>query len=91
MEKMLSTNNANFNPRPHEGDDLRGVPIKLQCWNFNPRPHEGDDLCTLEFDPSMLISIHVPTRGTTGITEIVGTISDISIHVPTRGTTLAGS
>ena len=33
--------------------------------NFNPRAHEGHDSTGFEADRIILISIHVPTRGTT--------------------------
>ena len=76
-----------FNPRPHEGDDwpdwCAGEPQR----NFNPRPHEGDDEQAEEYLREDIISIHVPTRGTTSLTRSSGTLTWISIHVPTRGTT----
>ena len=37
--------------------------------------------------PVPVISIHVPTRGTTPIAIVIGLSWYISIHVPTRGTT----
>ena len=55
--------------------------------HFNPRPHAGDDPMPLPWPETMLISTHVPTRGTT---ELHVTLSDsavISTHVPMRGTT----
>ena len=78
----------NFNPRPHEGDDIffrhgntfllvfqstsprGGRPNLCSKWissnpDFNPRPHEGDDSAPEKFSEYSIISIHVPTRGTT--------------------------
>ena len=54
-----------FNPRSHEGND--GKPDTRQPRNgcFNPRSHEGNDLNPLEHEHIALVSIHVPTRGTT--------------------------
>ena len=78
---------ADFNPRPHKGDDFPqqplfwnrilfqstspqgGRPIYCCRWissiYFNPRPHKGDDQSYWSFAANHLISIHVPTRGTT--------------------------
>ena len=58
---------GNFNPRPHAGDDVLLMPKFWHKKNFNPRPHAGDD--TAKAAPAAIhhhISIHVPTRGTTG-------------------------
>ena len=32
-----------FNPRPHEGSDLKEPLETLEKEGFNPRPHEGSD------------------------------------------------
>ena len=79
---------GSFNPRPHEGDDdiqpfYKAVVYRFQSTSprggrrktpkkedaescFNPRPHEGDDaLGTYSGQHGYLVSIHVPTRGTT--------------------------
>ena len=56
---------ADFNPRSHEGNDKRRNRGGKGVSDFNPRSHEGNDF----FDSCdlicCLISIHVPTRGTT--------------------------
>ena len=57
------------------------------CWNFNPRAHEGHDALHGIHVHISMISIHVPTRGTTQAGGSGGTGYGISIHVPTRGTT----
>ena len=56
--------------------------------DFNPRSHKGSDLMPLSVQAGMVISIHAPTRGATGILhgKVGGT--DISIHAPTRGATM---
>ena len=54
---------------------------------FNPRPHEGDDITFGQNIGKGMISIHVPTRGTTEYSEDSVERIMISIHVPTRGTT----
>ena len=76
-----------FNPRAHEGHDLREINRSLILGHFNPRAHEGHDQHNPIANPLTSISIHVPTRGTT--ISIVGAVAchPISIHVPTRGTT----
>lgn len=54
---------------------------------FPPCSHEGnDDLQIFEKNYNS-ISIHVPTRGTTEVTESRKRHLAISIHVPARGTT----
>ena len=77
-----------FNPRSHEGNDrgsLRKRKIRLR---FNPRSHEGnDDLKSCRKRAISLVSIHVPTRGTTLSPWTWCDNYDVSIHVPTRGTT----
>ena len=56
---------------------------------FNPRAHEGHDSHTSFTFILSLISIHVPTRGTTCYRDVTKCPErDISIHVPTRGTTM---
>ena len=74
-----------FNPRAHEGHDdgkhKRDYDQRFQSTcprgARHPPPVGGEIL---------LISIHVPTRGTTS-TAVVNIHIFISIHVPTRGTT----
>ena len=57
--------------------------------SFNPRSHEGNDvLCAQPSRVGWLVSIHVPTRGTTVPVYKAEIYADgVSIHVPTRGTT----
>ena len=63
-------------------------PIRYGCMaNFNPRAHEGHDALKELFPDMQIISIHVPTRGTTRQMKQTLLSLPISIHVPTRGTT----
>ena len=55
--------------------------------DFNPRPREGDDSYRRDDKGQILISIHVPARGTTHIDSELRDLKSISIHVPARGTT----
>ena len=55
----------NFNPRPHAGDDITPTPVPSLCKYFNPRPHAGDDPDENTKVVILIISTHVPTRGTT--------------------------
>ena len=54
-----------FNPRTHEGYDGCAAPPRLFPADFNPRTHEGYDFRVGISDEAQMISIHVPTRGTT--------------------------
>ena len=55
--------------------------------SFNPRSHEGNDLTQDKISSLTAVSIHVPTRGTTGRPQEGKILTAVSIHVPTRGTT----
>ena len=49
----------------HEEYDRMRQRFRIQISNFNPRTHEGyDDIWTFR-DSMEVISIHVPTKGTT--------------------------
>ena len=71
----------------------RGTTTWKRQWGkqeyFNPRAHEGHDGLQLVDLAVGAISIHVPTRGTTHILDLLEIVQSISIHVPTRGTTAA--
>ena len=55
-----------FNPRSHEGNDQRQGRQSTIWRSFNPRSHEGNDVDEiLPNDTVDMVSIHVPTRGTT--------------------------
>ena len=56
---------TNFNPRTHEGYDFYKHNFIGLDVNFNPRTHEGYDMNAFADAIIFLISIHVPTKGTT--------------------------
>ena len=80
-------NDADFNPRTHEGYDVK-TPEKRIIPDISIHvPTKGttnppDRIASLEG-----ISIHVPTKGTTVMTSPSTHVFFISIHVPTKGTT----
>ena len=55
----------NFNPRSHKGNDILSFFFAVSIPYFNPRSHKGNDLLMLCNPYITIISIHVPTRGTT--------------------------
>ena len=56
-----------FNPRSHEGSDLRLNTERAGFDNFNPRSHEGSDgNRSRYYNRQYFISIRAPTRGATG-------------------------
>ena len=62
-----------FNPRSHEGNDKKLIRKNIVLRDFNPRSHEGNDFLPLSSHAHFpLISIHVPTRGTTILTNRLG-------------------
>ncbi len=54
-------------------------------YNFNPRPHEGDDSTSDVSGSSDIISIHVPTRGTTLLALLDNREVDIFQSTSPRG------
>ena len=56
---------TDFNPRSHEGSDLKKLYLKCHRQNFNPRSHEGSDDDKRSCEKRIKISIHAPTRGAT--------------------------
>ncbi len=79
---------GDFNPRPHAGDDLFEQ-FRLATATFQPTSPRGGRLDHRAGGRAgIFISTHVPTRGTTSLSEWAGGIADISTHVPTRGTTM---
>ena len=54
-----------FNPRSHEGNDESPHAHYKKVAHFNPRSHEGNDSDSVYSSIGTMISIHVPTRGTT--------------------------
>ena len=81
-----------FNPRSHEGNDRIGCWKTMESKRFQstfPRGERQDEIP--KNTHAMVISIHVPTRGTTKHEIILESVLKISIHVPTRGTTNAAT
>ena len=58
-----------FNPRSHVGNDSPTSIIHVSIGNFNPRSHVGNDALTPAQAIDEVISIHVPTWGTTNESE----------------------
>ena len=54
-----------FNPRSREGNDFVLQRLHGYKLHFNPRSREGNDTGVLSLTGTLLISIHVPARGTT--------------------------
>ena len=76
-----------FNPRSHVGNDNNNSSCLKPFHNFNPRSHVGNDWTGADLYRYIIISIHVPTWGTTTMGGILKSLGFISIHVPTWGTT----
>ena len=78
----------NFNPRSLVGNDKVLASSSGFSPNFNPRSLVGNDL--FSYNPitiSFVISIHVPSWGTTRCSADIANCICISIHVPSWGTT----
>ena len=78
---------GDFNPRSHERSDHCRIKSSLRRHYFNPRSHERSDISSLGAPPTIVISIHAPTRGATTGQNFNVKFSVISIHAPTRGAT----
>ena len=70
------------------GNDREFEKMMKEYLNFNPRSLVGNDVSKINYEEGTIISIHVPSWGTT----VKGTDYDlefnISIHVPSWGTTI---
>ena len=77
-----------FNPRSHEGSDIRPLFIRSAVILFQSTLPRGE---RLEWKDKCFevvsISIHAPTRGATLPRSAIRSNADISIHAPTRGAT----
>ena len=58
-----------FNPRSHERSDAGMRFADCRRTNFNPRSHERSDKFAVYQGHCIMISIHAPTRGATGIAD----------------------
>ena len=76
-----------FNPRSLVGNDGNQNIRRNQNGNFNPRSLVGNDLVLHNVYMRCIISIHVPSWGTTPCLSNRHHSSIISIHVPSWGTT----
>ena len=80
---------GHFNPRSLVGNDPFCSHTMYVYTYFNPRSLVGNDDLADHFVAVMVISIHVPSWGTTRAVWIDLSVFSISIHVPSWGTTLA--
>ena len=79
---------AGFNPRSREGNDLDLEDAIEKVVKFQSTFPRGERLMFfLHFFLGLLVSIHVPARGTTISPPCAPGIRRVSIHVPARGTT----
>ena len=76
-----------FNPRAHEGHDFHPARTRKARKFQSTCPRGARHETWLTILNSSVISIHVPTRGTTPVCFARNQRFGISIHVPTRGTT----
>ena len=77
-----------FNPRAHEGRDVRTTTARNCSNRFNPRAHEGRDAGSVDSRGGGVgVSIHAPTRGATRPRRVPHHQTLVSIHAPTRGAT----
>ena len=79
---------SGFNPRPcTRGDPGAQVPGHYQV-QFQSTPlHEGRPYSFRRFQVLLIVSIHAPARGATGIATQMQTVNAVSIHAPARGAT----
>ena len=75
---------AGFNPRAHTGRDFLKPRLLACCRCFNPRAHTGHDIMVWIQIALDLVSIHVPTRGTTQQVDGKPVKTGVSIHVPVK-------
>ena len=77
-----------FNPHSRVGNDARlSHGVQSISSDFNPRSRVGNDADLSVLRLADAISIHVPSWGTTVMSNIFAVLFDISIHVPSWGTT----
>ena len=71
-----------FNPRSHVGNDRLVYPVLRLLPYFNPRSHVGNDQFAIIVCICVVISIHVPTWGTTGLEQTYTDISSFQSTFP---------
>ena len=77
-----------FNPRSLVGNDRKDAERIFECSDFNPRSLVGNDGVGYFTPMFTVISIHVPSWGTTVLALLQIPFTMISIHVPSWGTTV---
>ena len=68
----------------HEEYDRMRQRFRIQISNFNPRTHEGYDKWAGKVDESTKISIHVPTKGTTVLSNNAADFNEFQSTYPRR-------
>ena len=87
LAKSLTSLDCCFNPRTHMGCDSNIVGRSRLQRSFNPRTHMGCDVKNRRHQNAMLVSIHAPTWGATGVWVTMLCYMWVSIHAPTWGAT----
>ena len=87
---LVAVKHIHFNPRSLVGNDSQYQPVLRSLQDFNPRSLVGNDGESSLETQIYIISIHVPSWGTTNAGWRAANYSAISIHVPSWGTTAAG-
>ena len=77
-----------FNPRPHEGGDIKEDEQRSRDEKFQSTPPRGGRLTSHAYYSDYdKVSIHAPTRGATIEIHERDASNLVSIHAPTRGAT----
>ena len=85
---LVAVKHIHFNPRSLVGNDSQYQPVLRSLQDFNPRSLVGNDGESSLETQIYIISIHVPSWGTTLSAVARFKRHTISIHVPSWGTTL---
>ena len=85
---LVAVKHIHFNPRSLVGNDSQYQPVLRSLQDFNPRSLVGNDGESSLETQIYIISIHVPSWGTTNAGWRAANYSAISIHVPSWGTTV---
>mgnify|MGYP001699443272 CR=1 FL=1 len=74
-QRLIDSSQQHFNPRTREGCDSKHELTKLtEAYNFNPRTREGCDFLPEQIALyHLIISIHAPVKGATGLRHIDAT------------------
>ena len=85
---LVAVKHIHFNPRSLVGNDSQYQPVLRSLQDFNPRSLVGNDGESSLETQIYIISIHVPSWGTTLAEALFSEYLEISIHVPSWGTTV---